>query len=170
NFILEHHMFGMMLSEDKHPFKTRDGNAIKLSTLLDESIERAKQIINAKKSNLSKKKRIKLAEIIGISAVKYSDLSKNRTTNYIFNWNNMLNFEGNTSLYIQYAYTRILSILKKSKIPIYKIKNNVILQKESEINLAIKLLEFEDVIIIISKKGTPHVMCQYIYQLATYFS
>lgn len=170
DFLLEHHIFGMMLSKNKQPFKTRDGNTIKLSKLLDESIERAIHLIKEKKPKLSKKKLIKLANIIGISAVKYSDLSKNRNTNYIFDWDNMLNFEGNTAPYIQYAYTRIISIIKKSNISIHKLKERMILKKESEINLAIKLLEFEEIIQLIAQKGTPHIMCKYLYQLATCFS
>ncbi|AHG61858.1 arginine--tRNA ligase [Buchnera aphidicola] len=170
DLLLEHHMFGMMLSKNKRPFKTRDGNNIKLSKLLDEAIERAIKLIKKKKPNLSKKKLILLAEVIGISAVKYADLSKNRNTNYVFNWDTMLSFEGNTAPYIQYAYTRILSIIKKSTFPIRKLKARIILEKESEIKLAIKILEFEEIVLLISQKGTPHIMCQYLYQLATYFS
>ncbi|QCI20389.1 arginine--tRNA ligase [Buchnera aphidicola (Brachycaudus cardui)] len=170
NLLLEHHVFGMMLSKNKRPFKTRDGNTIKLSILLNEAIQRAVNLIKNKKPYLRKKKLIQLSEIIGISAVKYADLSKNRNTNYIFDWDKMLSFEGNTAPYIQYAYTRILSIIKKSSIPIIKLKEKVILKKESEINLAIKILEFEEIVLLIAKKGTPHIMCKYLYQLATYFS
>lgn len=170
NLLLEHHTFGMMLYKNKRPFKTRDGNTIKLIELLEEAINRAKILIKQKKPNLNKKKLIKLANIIGISAVKYADLSKNRNTNYIFDWNTMLSFEGNTSPYIQYAYTRIMSIIKKSKIPINKISEKIDLTEETEVKLAIKLLEFEEIILIIEKKGTPHIMCNYLYQLATHFS
>ncbi|QIQ41834.1 MAG: arginine--tRNA ligase [Buchnera aphidicola (Microlophium carnosum)] len=170
DLLLEHHTFGMMLSKNKRPFKTRDGNTIKLSALLNEATERAISLIKNKKPNLSKKKLTQLANIIGISAVKYSDLSKNRNTNYIFDWDEMLNFEGNTAPYIQYAYTRIISILNKSIIPIKKLKEKIILTKESEINLAIKILEFEEIILLISQKGTPHILCKYLYQLATSFS
>ncbi|QIQ41278.1 MAG: arginine--tRNA ligase [Buchnera aphidicola (Aphis urticata)] len=170
NLLFEHHTFGMMLSKNKRPFKTRDGNTIKLTELLDEAINRAKDLIYQKKPNLPKKKLVKLANIIGISAVKYFDLSKNRNTNYIFDWDTMLNFEGNTSPYIQYAYTRIISILKKSTIQIRKFSDKIHLTNNSEMKLAIKILEFEEIILIIAKKGTPHVMCNYLYELATYFS
>jgi len=171
DLLLEHHIFGMMLSKNKHPFKTRDGNTIKLSKLLDEATERAIHLIKKKKPYLSKRKLFKLANIIGIGAVKYSDLSKNRNTNYIFDWDKMLSFEGNTAPYIQYAYTRIISIIKKSIIPIRKLlKEKIILQKDSEINLAIKILEFEEIVLLISQKGTPHILCKYLYQLATNFS
>ncbi|QCI25456.1 arginine--tRNA ligase [Buchnera aphidicola (Sitobion avenae)] len=170
DFLLEHHTFGMILSKNKRPFKTRDGNTIKLSALLDEATERAIYLIKNKKPNLPKKKWIPLAKVIGISAVKYADLSKNRSTNYIFDWDEMLNFEGNTAPYIQYAYTRIISILKKSIIPVNKLTEKILLKKESEINLAIKILEFEEIIVSISEKGTPHILCKYLYQLATIFS
>ena len=82
----------------------------------------------------------------------------------------MLNFEGNTAPYIQYAYTRIISILKKSIIPVNKLTEKILLKKESEINLAIKILEFEEIVLLIAQKGTPHMMCKYLYQLATCFS
>ncbi|QCI17070.1 arginine--tRNA ligase [Buchnera aphidicola (Aphis helianthi)] len=170
NLSLEHHTFGMMLSKNKRPFKTRDGNTIKLTVLLEEAIKRARDLIKKKKPNLSQKKLIKLSNIIGISAVKYADLSKNRNTNYIFDWDTMLTFEGNTSPYIQYAYTRIISILKKSTIKIHQISEKIVLTKDTEIRLAIKILEFEEIILILEKKGTPHIMCNYLYQLATYFS
>ncbi|CAL4321883.1 arginine--tRNA ligase [Buchnera aphidicola] len=170
DLLLEHHIFGMMLYKNKKPFKTRDGNTIKLSNLLDESVNKAMNLIKKKKPNLCKKKLVKLSAIIGISAVKYSDLSKNRVTNYIFDWEKMLSFEGNTAPYIQYAYTRIISILKKSTIPLHKIKIKVILNKDSEVNLAIKILEFEEIILLIAQNGTPHIMCKYLYELATCFS
>ena len=170
DLLLEHHMFGMMLSKNKRPFKTRDGDTIKLSMLLDESIEKAMNLIKNKKPHLPKKKLFQLATVIGISAVKYADLSKNRNTNYVFDWDKMLSFEGNTAPYIQYAYTRIISILKKSIIPINKLKEKITLKKQSEINLSIKLLEFEEIILLISQKGTPHILCEYLYQLATSFS
>ncbi|QCI22113.1 arginine--tRNA ligase [Buchnera aphidicola] len=170
SLLLEHHSFGMMLSKNKRPFKTRDGSTIKLSSLLNEAIEKATNLIKKKKPNFPKKRIIKLSQIIGISAIKYADLSKNRSTNYIFDWDKMLSFEGNTAPYIQYAYTRIISVIKKSTIRIKKLKTKIILKKESEINLAIKILEFERVILLIAEKGTPHIMCTYLYQLATCFS
>lgn len=170
DLLLEHHAFGMILYKNNRPFKTRDGNTIKLGALLHEAINRAKNLIKQKKPRLPKKKLIKLANIIGISAIKYSDLSKNRNTNYIFDWDEMLNFEGNTSPYIQYAYTRIVSILKKSTIQVHKISEKINLTQDTEIKLAIKILEFEEIILTIEKKGNPHIMCNYLYQLATHFS
>ncbi|HXK00653.1 MAG TPA: arginine--tRNA ligase, partial [Buchnera sp. (in: enterobacteria)] len=168
--VLEHHMFGMMLSNDKRPFQTRTGNNIKLSLLLNEGINRAKKIIKYKSPHLSEKKICKLAKIIGIGAIKYADLSKNRTTDYIFNWDNILSFEGNTAPYIQYAYTRIISILNKLTTPILDLQGNIKLSETFEIELALILLQFEEKIMHAADKGTPHIICNYLYKLAGIFS
>uniref|UniRef100_A0A1A9Z0W3 Arginyl-tRNA synthetase catalytic core domain-containing protein n=1 Tax=Glossina pallidipes TaxID=7398 RepID=A0A1A9Z0W3_GLOPL len=101
---LEHHAFGMILKKDGTPFKTRSGNTIKLSTLLQQAKEKAKNLILNKKTNIAKEDIELLSQAIGIGAIKYFELSKNRTTNYVFDWNNMLNFHGNTAPYMQYAY------------------------------------------------------------------
>lgn len=170
NLLLEHHMFGMVLLKNKRPFKTRDGNTIKLSELLHEAVERAKILIKKKTPNIPTKKLNLLSKKIGIGSLKYADLSKNRNTNYIFDWDKMLSFEGNTAPYIQYAHTRIISIINKSNISINKLNNKITLTKDNEINLAIKILEFEEIILLISHNGNPHILCQYLYQVATYFS
>ncbi|CAL4320362.1 arginine--tRNA ligase [Buchnera aphidicola] len=169
-FDLEHHTFGMILSKNNKPFKTRDGKLIKLHSLIKEAIKKAEIIIKEKNKNFRKKKIIYLSRIIGISAIKYFDLSKNRKKNYIFNWEKILSFNSNTALYIQYTYTRIYSIFKKSKIKICHIKSPIILNKKIEINLCIKLLEFEEVIKKIEKQGTPHILCLYLFQVCSLFS
>ncbi|MGP1954861.1 MAG: arginine--tRNA ligase domain-containing protein, partial [Arsenophonus sp. NC-QC1-MAG3] len=101
---LEHHMSGMMLGKDGKPFKTRAGGTIQLIELLDEAIERATDLIRKKNPAILEKELQLISQVVGIGAVKYADLSKNRTTDYIFDWNNMLTFDGNTAPYIQYAY------------------------------------------------------------------
>jgi len=106
----EHCPFGMMLGSDGRPFKTRTGGTVKLTDLLEEAIERAEVLINKRESDLSAQERKVIADKVGIGAVKYADLSKNRTTDYIFNWDTMLSFEGNTAPYLQYAYARVQSI------------------------------------------------------------
>ncbi|MBO8059092.1 arginine--tRNA ligase, partial [Klebsiella pneumoniae] len=113
---LEHHMFGMMLGKDGKPFKTRAGGTIRLSDLLDEAVERAEKLIREKNSDMPEDELKQLAEVVGIGAVKYADLSKSRTTDYIFDWDNMLAFEGNTAPYMQYAYTRVASVFKRADI------------------------------------------------------
>ncbi|CAL4042843.1 arginine--tRNA ligase [Buchnera aphidicola] len=170
NVVLEHHMFGMILSDNKRPFQTRTGNTIKLSLLLTEGINKAKKIIKNKNPYFSEEKICKLAHIIGIGAIKYADLSKNRMTNYIFNWKDSLSFEGNTAPYIQYAYTRIMSIFNKLQTPPLSLKGNIILSEKFEIELALCLLQFEEKIIHAADKGTPHIICNYLYKLAGIFS
>lgn len=167
---LEHHMFGMMLGKDGKPFKTRTGGTVKLSDLLDEAVERAGQLIRGKNPDLNETDLNNLIQAVAIGAVKYADLSKNRTTDYIFDWDRMLSFEGNTAPYIQYAYSRVTSLFKKSGLDEKKIMSPVIIQEEKERSLAILLLQFEEMISTVARDGTPHLMCSYLYDLATRFS
>ncbi|CAL1329510.1 arginine--tRNA ligase [Candidatus Providencia siddallii] len=167
---LEHHMFGMILNKDKKPFKTRSGTTISLTSLLDEAIKRAKNIIYKKKPNINKRNLSYLSNIIGIGAIKYSDLSKNRITNYIFNWDNMLSFNGNTAPYMQYAYTRIASIFKKGNIKKKELTLPIFLNSSYEIALATRLIQFEETIFLVANEGTPHIMCSYLYDIAGLFS
>ena len=102
--------------------------------------------------------------------VKYSDLSKNRTTDYVFDWDNMLTFEGNTAPYMQYAYTRIRSVFAKAGIDPSTLSGEIILTEEKERALAIKLLQFEEALNGVAKDGMPHILCQYLYELAGAFS
>ena len=103
----------MMLGKDGKPFKTRSGGTVKLSELLDEAEQRAGALIAEKSADLSEDEKAKVIHAVAMGAVKYADLSKNRTTDYIFDWDNMLTFEGNTAPYLQYAYTRIQSIFRR---------------------------------------------------------
>lgn len=167
---LEHHMFGMMLGKDGKPFKTRSGGTIKLSDLLDEAVERAGKLIAEKNPELSSDELTKLVEVVGIGAVKYADLSKSRTTDYIFDWDNMLAFEGNTAPYMQYAYTRVSSIFKRAGIDEQSLSGNIVLTEDREKALAARLIQFEETITQVAREGTPHVMCTYLYDLAGLFS
>ncbi|KAA8667416.1 arginine--tRNA ligase [Pantoea dispersa] len=167
---LEHHAFGMMLGKDGRPFKTRSGGTIKLSDLLDEAVERAHALVSEKNPEMSADELKELAEVVGIGAVKYADLSKSRTTDYIFDWDNMLAFEGNTAPYMQYAYTRVLSVFRKAGIEADSLHGDIILTDEREALLATRLLQFEETITQVARDGTPHVMCAYLYDLAGLFS
>lgn len=171
SFSLEHKNFGMMLGKDGKPFKTRTGGTVKLADLLDEAIERATVLINEKNTNLSDEEKTAVIEAVGIGSVKYADLSKNRTTDYVFDWDNMLSFEGNTAPYMQYAYTRIRSIFNKANMnPTALAEAKIQLSDEKERALAIKLLQFEEAVQTVGKEGTPHVLCAYLYELAGVFS
>ena len=171
SFSLEHKNFGMMLGKDGKPFKTRTGGTVKLADLLDEAIERATLLINEKNNNLSDAEKAAVIEAVAIGAVKYADLSKNRTTDYVFDWDNMLSFEGNTAPYMQYAYTRIRSIFNKADVePSILSTAPLMLVDEKERALVIKLLQFEEAVQTVGKEGTPHVLCAYLYELAGVFS
>ncbi|HAT7504655.1 arginine--tRNA ligase [Citrobacter braakii] len=168
---LEHHMFGMMLGKDGKPFKTRAGGTVKLADLLDEALERARRLVAEKNPDMPADELEKLANAVGIGAVKYADLSKNRTTDYIFDWDNMLAFEGNTAPYMQYAYTRVLSVFRKADIDESALANaQVIISEDREAQLAARLLQFEETLTVVAREGTPHVMCAYLYDVAGLFS
>lgn len=171
SFQLEHKNFGMMLGKDGKPFKTRSGDTVKLADLLDEAIERAGVLISQKSTALSEQEKTDVIEAVGIGSVKYADLSKNRTTDYVFDWDNMLSFEGNTAPYMQYAYTRIRSIFNRSQIALSEVEQaKLSITDEKERALAIKLLQFEEAVQVVGKEGTPHVLCAYLYELAGVFS
>ncbi|HEJ0422331.1 TPA: arginine--tRNA ligase [Citrobacter koseri] len=168
---LEHHMFGMMLGKDGKPFKTRAGGTVKLADLLDEALERARRLVAGKNPDMPADELEKLANAVGIGAVKYADLSKNRTTDYIFDWDNMLAFEGNTAPYMQYAYTRVLSVFRKAEIDESALSSAPIVIREArEAQLAARLLQFEETLTVVAREGTPHVMCAYLYDVAGLFS
>lgn len=167
---LEHHMFGMMLGKDGKPFKTRSGGTIKLADLLDEAYERAVKLIADKNPEMPQDEVAELANVVSIGAVKYADLSKSRTTDYVFDWDNMLAFEGNTAPYMQYAYTRVASIFKRAGVDEASLTQPIVLTNEREQSLATRLLQFEEVITTVARDGTPHVMCAYLYDLAGQFS
>ncbi|QJC33060.1 arginine--tRNA ligase [Enterobacteriaceae endosymbiont of Donacia semicuprea] len=171
NIKLEHHMFGMILNKYNKPFKTREGKNIKLNNLINESIKKSKKIIIKKNPSIKKNKLENLSHIIGIGAIKYADLSKNRINNYVFKWDDMLSLNGNTSLYIQYAYVRAKSILKKVNIDFSNLLDlEIKFVNYSEFKLAITFLDFEEIILKIVDKGTPHLLCNWLYKITVLFS
>ncbi len=162
---LEHIAFGTMMDKGGKPFKTRDGGTVKLIDLLDEAVVKAKEAIKDKEA-YSEEEVEKLAKIIGIGAVKYADLAINRESNYIFNWDKMLSFEGNTSLYMQYAYARIQSIFRRFD---GEIAGDIIIGDALEHRLAVMLLRFEDILERASQDASPNQITTYLYELATLF-
>ena len=166
NVVLEHIAFGTMMDKSGRPFKTRDGGTVKLVNLLDESISKAKDSIN-KRENYSDTDIEKIAEVVGIGAVKYADLSINRESNYIFDWDKMLSFDGNTALYLQYGYVRISSILKKYDGDINSC--NISISDDLEQKLVLTLLKFEDTLDRVYIQSKPHILTLYLYDLTTLF-
>ncbi|MGI2881355.1 arginine--tRNA ligase [Vibrio furnissii] len=167
---LEHHAFGMMLGKDGRPFKTRAGGTVRLADLLDEAEERAKALIESKNPDLGADEKADIATTVAMAAVKYADLSKHRTTDYVFDWDNMLAFEGNTAPYMQYAYTRVASIFAKAGVSPDNLTGDIKITEEKEKALIAKLLQFEEAVQSVSREGQPHILCSYLFELAGQFS
>ncbi|PAR49427.1 arginine--tRNA ligase [Vibrio metoecus] len=167
---LEHHAFGMMLGKDGRPFKTRAGGTVRLADLLDEAEDRAKALIESKNPELSAEEKANIANTVAMAAVKYADLSKHRTTDYVFDWDNMLAFEGNTAPYMQYAYTRVASVFAKAGVDMNELVGHIQITEEKEKALIAKLLQFEEAVQSVAREGQPHIMCSYLFELAGIFS
>jgi arginyl-tRNA synthetase len=166
---LEHHPFGTMMGKDGKPFKTRSGGTVKLADLLVEAVERAERLIREKNTDLDDQEINLIARKVGIGAVKYADLSKTRTNDYIFDWDAMMSFEGNTAPYLQYAYTRIRSIFRKAGIDPQSFSAEINIVEPQEKTLTMKLLQFEEIIDQVASEGYPHILCNYVYELASAF-
>ena len=166
---LEHHPFGTMMGKDGKPFKTRSGGTVKLADLLVEAVERAERLLREKNTDLSDADIKVIARKVGIGAIKYADLSKTRTNDYIFDWDAMMSFEGNTAPYLQYAYTRIRSIFRKADIDPQTFSAEINIVEPQEKTLAMKLLQFEEVVNQVASEGYPHILCNYVYELASAF-
>jgi arginyl-tRNA synthetase len=167
---LEHMPFGTMLGKDGKPFKTRSGAVVRLESLLDEAVERAWQLVQQKNPALDSAARERIARIVGIGAIKYADLSKNRTSDYVFDWDQMIAFDGDTAPYLQYAYTRIRSLFRRADVAPAEITAPVSLGEPPERALAVSLLRFSEVVERVAQEGEPHFLCSYLYELATRYS
>ena len=171
---LEHVQFGSILGKDKRPLKTRDGGTIELDVLLDEATNRAKQKYEVNSAErrergqdvpeLTATEMANLANVVGIGAVKYADLSNHRTTDYIFDYDKMLATEGNTATYMQYAYARCRSILRKAEY--LRSAAKLHLGELAERNLALQLLKFEETLVGAGDEYLPHLIAGYLWDLA----
>lgn len=180
---LEHVSFGSVLGPDRKPIKTREGGAVELGTLLDEAVERAAAVYEQLRQaaiergedvpELSAAERCRLAEVIGLGAVKYADLSQNRTTDYVFNWDKMLAMDGNTATYMQYAYARIRSIFRKGGEEIELFRRHPplpYLEQPQERALALQLLRLEEVLQSAATEYKPNIITAYLWDLAKSYS
>ena len=165
----DHCPFGMMMGDDGKPFKTRTGGTIKLAALLDEAIVRAATLIKEKNPEITEADLAEISHKVGIGAVKFADLSKNRTSDYIFNWKTMLSFEGATAPYLQYAYSRIQSIFTKANFSTTNSMQTITIIESQEKALALKLLQLENVIDAVISECTPNLLCNYLYELASLY-
>jgi arginyl-tRNA synthetase len=166
---LEHHPFGTMMGNDGRPFKTRSGGTVKLADLLIEAVQRAEKLVRDKNDGLNETEIESISQKVGIGAIKYADLSITRTNDYIFDWDTMLSFEGNTAPYLQYAYTRIRSIFRKAGVNSSELTSHIKIIENQEKTLVLKLLQFESVIDQVAADCYPHTLCSYLYELASAF-
>lgn len=164
----DHCPFGTMMGEDGKPFKTRTGGTVKLAELLEEAVVRAQAVVEQKSSDLSAEEMAEVARKVGIGAVKFADLSKNRTSDYVFSWDAMLSFEGATAPYLQYAYTRVSGILRRAGID-ESFVAPLQLVEEQEKQLAVKLLRLEETLQAVMKDAVPNLLCNYLYELSSQF-
>jgi arginyl-tRNA synthetase len=170
---LHHVTFGAVTDEGGKALKTRSGDVIKLKALLDEAVDRALAIVSEKNPDLPESERREIAEVVGIAAVQYADLSQNRSSNYVFSWDKMLALDGNTAPYLLYAVARIHSIFRKAgAAPGDPATEAAATPPETatEIALARKLTKFPDAIRLASETLRPHYLCLYLFELASDYS
>ncbi len=166
----EHVAFGTVLGDDNKPFKTRSGETVKLADLLDEAEQRAAVMVAQKNPELDAGLQAAVARAIGIGAIKYADLSSDRIKDYVFAWDRMLSFEGNTAPYLQYSYVRIRSIFRRAReqglLSEGVERSAIALDTPAERALAVKLLQWPAVIESVAQSLEPHRLCNYLYELA----
>jgi arginyl-tRNA synthetase len=170
---LEHIAFGTMMGQDGKPFKTREGGTVKLMDLLDEAETRAFDLVTSRSPDTPEADRKAIARIVGIGAVKYADLSQNRTSDYVFSWEKMLALDGNTAPYMQYAYARVRSIFRKGEHDAKSLQSDVkpiALGESQEKALAKKVLQFAETLDRALEDYRPNVVAAYLYDLAHAFT
>ncbi len=172
NVVLIHAGFGKILGDDGKPFKTRSGDTVKLGDLLNEAEERAYKIVSDKNPDLDDAQKREIARVVGLGAVKYADLLPNRQSDYVFSWDKMLALTGNTAPYLQYAYTRIKSIFRKSESPSSSLHppSSLTLIAPEEIALAKHLLNFGLTLEAVAEEYRPNFLCNYLFELAGKFT
>jgi arginyl-tRNA synthetase len=166
---LRHVYFGSILGEDGKPFKARSGENVKLADLLNEAEVRARTVVKEKNPDLSDETQKQIAWVVGTGAVKYADLSQNRTTDYVFSWPKMLAMTGNTAPYMQYAYVRVQSIFRKAG-DSPSVAGSVSLEHPAELDLAKHLLRFAETLQSVAEDDKPNWLTGYLYDLAGKFS
>jgi arginyl-tRNA synthetase len=180
---LEHIAFGSVLGPDRRPFKTREGGTVELSRLLDEAVERGRQVSEKTRSerqargeevpDLSADERRHIAEVVGLGAVKYADLSQNRTSDYVFNWDKMLAMDGNTATYMQYAYARVRSIFRRGGEGEAGFRSDppaLLLEQPQERALALQILRLAEALESAAAEYKPNLITSYLWDLAKAYS
>lgn len=163
---LAHVWFGSILGDDGKPFKTRSGETVKLSGLLDEAEQRAYDIVTQKNPELSEADRRNIGRMVGLGSVKYADLNPNRQSDYVFSWDKMLSLQGNTAPYLQYAHARVRSIFRKAGVTLTSAPGDLALTHADELALAKHLLKFGITLEAVAAEYRPNYLCLYLYELA----
>lgn len=164
-----HIPFGSILGEDRKIMKTRSGENVQLGDVLAEAVDRARAVIAEKNPDLSSSESESIATSVGIGAVKYAELSQHRMTDYVFSWDKMLSFQGNTAPYLQNACVRIRSIFRRLETPVDLSNTSVIITDDAERALAVKLLQFSETVPVVLEDFRPNLLVNYLYELATTF-
>ena len=168
---MQHVAFGSVLGADRKMLKSRSGETVKLDALLAEAVERAADAVREKNPELGEAERATVASQVGLGAVKYADLSSDRIKDYVFDWERMLSFEGNTAPYLQYAHARICSIFRKASIDRASVRGAApLMAHAAERALVLRLLQFDTAVWDALDRYSPHRLCTYLYDLASDFS
>jgi arginyl-tRNA synthetase len=170
---LEHVSFGTILDTNRRPFKTREGDVVGLESLLDEAVSEARKVVDANSPELDPEARARVAEVVGLGAIKYADLSQNRLSDYVFDWQKMLAMNGNTGAYLQYAYARIRSIFRKGGVDPQSIRDQqpaIALSHPAERAVAVRILRLPEVLELAAAELKPNILTDYLFDLANAFS
>jgi arginyl-tRNA synthetase len=166
----EHAQIGMVQGKDGQRLRTRAGDLVKLDDLLSEGVDRARAILDEVERDDDSLDLAAIAEDVGIGAIKYADLSTARDSAYIFDWDRMISFRGNTGPYLQYATARIRSIFRRADIDEAGLAGPIIITEPGERSLALKLLGFGGVVSQVADTAEPHALCSYLFELASAFT
>lgn len=170
---LQHISFGTILGADRKPFKTREGDTVGLESLLDEAVARARKVVDKNSPELDSAERALVAEKVGLGAIKYADLSQNRSSDYVFDWDKMMALNGNTATYMQYAYARIRSIFRTGSIDASALRANhpaIHLEHPSERTLGLSLVRWPETLELTAAEYKPNILTDYLFALANAYS
>ncbi|MBI1902892.1 MAG: arginine--tRNA ligase [Planctomycetia bacterium] len=163
---LKHVSFGTVLGKDGRPFKTREGGTVELKALLDEAVEKALGIVKQSDAGLTEEEQRDVAGIVGLGALKYADLSHNRTSDYVFDYDKMLSMTGNTATYMQYAYVRVRGIFRKGNVDIDALRSSgaeIVLSNPVERALALSILQFAEALETVVEDFRPNYLTAYLF-------
>ena len=176
---MHHISFGTVLDESGRPYKTRSGDAVGLEGLLDEAVNKAYEVVSANDdskpngSELSEETRRHIADVVGHGAIKYADLSHNRTSDYVFSYDKMMALEGNTATYMQYSYARVQSIFRKGDVDLDALRQSasaILLGHAAERALAMMILRYSEALEQVVEDYRPNQLTNYLFDLAKRFS